>query len=98
MSSRAPTCSAASSPPTRIGDTVRVELTFTAAQLTRSGTRGRVTERRVVLNQDDVTVIDSQGTLPVPPPPVPAEWGTFPSGVQVIAPSHAQDLPGYETR
>jgi len=49
--------------PTRIGDTVRVELTFTAAQLTRSGTRGRVTERRVVLNQDDVTVIDSQWTL-----------------------------------
>jgi acyl dehydratase len=39
--------------PVRIGDTVRVELTFTAAQLTRSGTRGRVTERRVVLNQDD---------------------------------------------
>ena len=49
--------------PTRIGDTVRVELTFTAAQLTRSGTRGRVTERRVVLNQDDVTVLDSQWTL-----------------------------------
>jgi acyl dehydratase len=42
---------------------VRVELTFTAAQLTRSGTRGRVTERRVVLNQDDITVIDSQWTL-----------------------------------
>jgi len=36
---------------------------FTAAQLTRSGTRGRVTERRVVLNQDDVAVIDSQWTL-----------------------------------
>jgi acyl dehydratase len=49
--------------PVRIGDTVRVELTFTAAQLTRSGTRGRVTERRVVLNQDDVTVLDSQWTL-----------------------------------
>ena len=46
--------------PTRIGDTIRVELTFTAAQLTRSGTRGRVTERRVALNQDDVTVLDSQ--------------------------------------
>jgi len=40
-----------------------VELTFTAAQLTRSGTRGRVTERRVALNQDDVTVLDSQWTL-----------------------------------
>jgi acyl dehydratase len=49
--------------PTRIGDTIRVELTFTAAQLTRSGRRGRVTERRVALNQDDVTVLDSQWTL-----------------------------------
>ena len=49
--------------PTRIGDTIRVELTFTAAQLTRSGTRGRVTERRVALNQDDVTVLDGQWTL-----------------------------------
>ena len=49
--------------PTRIGDTIRVELTFTAAQLTQSGTRGRVTERRVALNQDDVTVLDSQWTL-----------------------------------
>jgi acyl dehydratase len=49
--------------PTRIGDTIRVELSFTGAQLTRSGTRGRVTERRVVLNQDDVTVIDSQWTI-----------------------------------
>jgi acyl dehydratase len=49
--------------PTRIGDTIRVELTFTGAQLTRSGTRGRVTERRVALNQDDVTVLDSQWTL-----------------------------------
>ena len=49
--------------PVRIGDTLRVELTFTAAQRTRSGTRGRVTERRVVLNQDDVTVLDSRWTL-----------------------------------
>jgi len=49
--------------PTRIGDTIRVELTFIGAQLTKSGTRGRVTERRVVLNQDDVTIIDSQWTL-----------------------------------
>ena len=38
-------------------------LSFTGAQLTRSGTRGRVTERRVVLNQDGVTVIDSQWTI-----------------------------------
>ena len=59
--------------PVRIGDTVRVELTFTAAQLTRSGTRGRVTERRVVLNQDDVTVIDSQWTLLVATRPPPGE-------------------------
>lgn len=49
--------------PIRIGDTIRVELTFIGAQLTRSGTRGRVTERRVALNQDDVTVLDSQWTL-----------------------------------
>ena len=49
--------------PTRIGDTIRVELTFTDAKLTPSGTRGRVTERRVVLNQDNVTVLDSQWTL-----------------------------------
>lgn len=49
--------------PTRIGDTIRVELTFIGAQLTKSGTRGRVTERRVALNQDDVTVLDSQWTL-----------------------------------
>lgn len=49
--------------PTRIGDTIRVELTFIGAQLTRSGTRGKVTERRVALNQDDVTVLDSQWTL-----------------------------------
>jgi acyl dehydratase len=49
--------------PTRIGDTIRVELTFTGAQLTPSGTRGRVTERRVALNQDDVMVLDSQWTL-----------------------------------
>jgi acyl dehydratase len=40
-----------------------VELTFTAAQLTRSGTKGRVTERRVVLNQDNVAVLDSEWTL-----------------------------------
>jgi acyl dehydratase len=49
--------------PTRIGDTIRVELTFTAAQLTRSGAKGRITERRVVLNQDDVALLDSEWTL-----------------------------------
>lgn len=59
--------------PTRIGDTIRVELTFTAAQLTRSGTRGRVTERRVALNQDDVTVLDSQWTLLVATRPAAGE-------------------------
>jgi acyl dehydratase len=46
--------------PTRIGDTIRVELTFTAAALTPSGTRGRVTERRRVLTQDDTVVLDSE--------------------------------------
>ena len=59
--------------PTRIGDTIRVELTFTAAQLTPSGTRGRVTERRVALNQDDVTVLDSQWTLLVATRPAAGE-------------------------
>ena len=59
--------------PTRIGDTVRVELTFTDAQLTRSGTRGRVTERRVVLSQEDVMVIDSQWTLLVATRPAAAD-------------------------
>jgi acyl dehydratase len=59
--------------PTRIGDTIRVELTFIGAQLTKSGTRGRVTERRVALNQDDVTVIDSQWTLLVATRPSAAE-------------------------
>jgi acyl dehydratase len=59
--------------PTRIGDTVRVELTFIAAQLTRSGTRGRVTERRLVLNQDDVPVLDSQWKLLVATRPAQAQ-------------------------
>ena len=59
--------------PVRIGDTIRVELTFTAAQLTRSGARGRVTERRVALNQDDVTVLDSQWTLLVATRPAAGE-------------------------
>jgi acyl dehydratase len=48
---------------THIGDTVRVELTFTDATLTRSGARGLVTERRRVLNQEDVVVLDSEWSL-----------------------------------
>jgi acyl dehydratase len=43
--------------PTRIGDSIRVELTFTDKTLTRSGTRGLVTERRRVLNNQDSTVV-----------------------------------------
>jgi acyl dehydratase len=46
--------------PTPIGDTIRIELTFTAAVLTPSGTRGRVTERRRALNQDEVVVLESE--------------------------------------
>jgi acyl dehydratase len=49
--------------PTRIGDTIHVELTFIAAELTRSGTRGRITERRRVHNQDGILVLDSESTL-----------------------------------
>ncbi len=49
--------------PTRIGDTIRIELTFTEAELTRSGTRGRVIERRRVFNQTDTVVLDSEWTL-----------------------------------
>ncbi|MFD8817649.1 MaoC/PaaZ C-terminal domain-containing protein, partial [Streptomyces sp. NPDC059627] len=49
--------------PTRIGDTVRVELTFVKAELTRSGTRGLVTERRRALNQDGAVVLESEWSL-----------------------------------
>jgi acyl dehydratase len=49
--------------PTHIGDTIRIELTFTQAELTPSGTRGRVIERRRVFNQDDTLVLDSDWTL-----------------------------------
>ncbi|MGW6139444.1 MaoC/PaaZ C-terminal domain-containing protein [Streptomyces sp. NPDC055144] len=49
--------------PARIGDTVRIELTFTQAELTRSGTRGLVTERRRALNQNDEVVLDSEWSL-----------------------------------
>jgi acyl dehydratase len=47
----------------RIGDTIRAELTFTAAERTRSGTRWRVTQRIAALNQDDVIVLDSEWLL-----------------------------------
>jgi acyl dehydratase len=43
--------------PTRIGDSIRVELTFTDKTPTRSGTRGLVTERRRVLNNHNSTVV-----------------------------------------
>jgi acyl dehydratase len=49
--------------PTRIGDTLRIELTFTASRLTRSGTKGLVTERRVARNQDGVITLDSEWQL-----------------------------------
>jgi acyl dehydratase len=49
--------------PTRIGDSVRVELTFTDKSLTRSGTRGLVTERRRVFNQDSTVVLESEWKL-----------------------------------
>ncbi|GAF47595.1 MaoC/PaaZ C-terminal domain-containing protein [Rhodococcus wratislaviensis] len=49
--------------PTKIGDTIRVDLTFESAKLTRSGSRGIVTERRVALNQAGAVVLDSQWEL-----------------------------------
>lgn len=49
--------------PTRIGDTIRIELTFVKAELTRSGTRGLVTERRRALNQEGAVVLDSEWSL-----------------------------------
>jgi acyl dehydratase len=49
--------------PTRIGDSVRVELTFIDKSLTRSGTRGLVTERRRVFNQDSTVVLESEWKL-----------------------------------
>jgi acyl dehydratase len=49
--------------PTRIGDTLRVDLTFTDAHLTRSGTRGMITERRVARRQDGTVVLDSEWQL-----------------------------------
>ncbi|MFE4956051.1 MaoC/PaaZ C-terminal domain-containing protein [Streptomyces sp. NPDC056653] len=49
--------------PTRIGDTIRIELTFIKAERTRSGTRGLVTERRRALNQDGAVVLDSEWSL-----------------------------------
>ena len=49
--------------PTRIGDSLRVELTFTDKSLTRSGTRGMVTEHRRVLNQASTVVLESEWKL-----------------------------------
>ncbi|MFC0450007.1 MaoC/PaaZ C-terminal domain-containing protein [Rhodococcus jostii] len=49
--------------PTKIGDTLRVDLTFESAKLTRSGSRGIVTERRVARAQDGRIVLDSHWDL-----------------------------------
>lgn len=49
--------------PTRIGDTLHVDLTFTAARLSRSGTKGLVTERRIARNQDGVVTLESEWHL-----------------------------------
>jgi len=48
---------------TKIGDTLRVDLTFEEAKLTRSGSRGIVTERRVARTQDGRVVLDSEWEL-----------------------------------
>jgi acyl dehydratase len=49
--------------PTRIGDSLRVELTFSDKAVTRSGTRGIVTEHRRVFNQESKVVLESQWKL-----------------------------------
>jgi acyl dehydratase len=49
--------------PTRIGDTLTVDLTFVDARLSSRGTRGIVTERRVARTQDGTEVLDSEWTL-----------------------------------
>jgi acyl dehydratase len=49
--------------PTRIGDTMHVELTFTDARPTRSGSKGLLTERRVARNQDGLVTLDSTWQL-----------------------------------
>ncbi|MEU9152822.1 MaoC/PaaZ C-terminal domain-containing protein [Streptomyces sp. NPDC048417] len=49
--------------PTRIGDTLRIELTFVKTEYTASRTRGLVTERRRAVNQDGVVVLDSEWAL-----------------------------------
>jgi len=59
--------------PTHIGDTLHVELSFTAPTLTRSGSRGVVTERRVARKQDGTVVLDSEWKLLVARRPVDHE-------------------------
>jgi len=49
--------------PTRIGDTVTVDLVFESGKPTRSGTKGLVVERRVAHNQDGEVVLDSTWQL-----------------------------------
>jgi acyl dehydratase len=49
--------------PTRIGDSLKVELSFSDKTLTPSGTRGFVTEHRRVVNQDSTVVLESEWKL-----------------------------------
>ncbi|WP_159701727.1 MaoC/PaaZ C-terminal domain-containing protein [Arthrobacter sp. 18067] len=49
--------------PTRIGDTLTIDLVFTEATVTRSGTKGLVTEQRTARNQDGVVVLESTWSL-----------------------------------
>lgn len=57
--------------PTRIGDSLRVELSFSDKTLTRSGTHGIVSEHRRVLNQDSTVVLESEWKLLLATRPVP---------------------------
>ena len=58
--------------PTRIGDSLQVELSFSDKTLTRSGTRGLVTEHRRVVNQDSTVVLESEWKLLVAAPDRPS--------------------------
>jgi acyl dehydratase len=49
--------------PTRLGDTITVDLTFESGTPTRSGTKGLVVERRIARNQHGETVLDSTWNL-----------------------------------
>jgi acyl dehydratase len=49
--------------PTRLGDTIIVDLTFESGEPTRSGTKGLVVERRIARNHHGETVLDSTWKL-----------------------------------